>query len=269
VLVQQAVFMGPGTLPVWLAGLAWLLRRKVTVDLRHVAITYVILLGLLMASGQSRPDRAVGVCPMLFAAGGVVIESLAAGRRWIRLALPAWMVAWGLLLLPVGVPVLPPDQLASYATALGVVPQLERGEGKRSALPQWFADRLGWPALVDDVAAVRDRLSPDERREVMFFAPSYGQAGALEWLGETRGLTPVYSTHNSYRLWGPPLRDPAVAIVIGERREELEQLFERVDLALRHECGLCMPWRNHMPIWVVRGSRVSIRDHWQEWRDYQ
>ena len=103
----------------------------------------------------------------------------------------------------------------------------------------------------------------------MFFAPSYGQAGALEWLGESRGLAPVYSNHNNYQLWGPPFRDPAVAIVIGERREALEQLFDRVELARRHECGLCMPWRNHMPIWIVRGPRVHIAAHWQAWRHYE
>jgi hypothetical protein len=32
------------------------------------------------------------------------------------------------------------------AVATGLVPQIERGEGKRSAPPQWFSDRLGWPA---------------------------------------------------------------------------------------------------------------------------
>jgi hypothetical protein len=79
----------------------------------------------------------------------------------------------------------------------------------------------------------------------------------------------VYSTHNSYYLWGPPTRDPAVAIVIGNSRERLEQLFARVDLARRHECGLCMPWRNHMPIWVVRGPRVHIAAHWREWRHFE
>jgi hypothetical protein len=36
-------------------------------------------------------------------------------------------------------------RLAS-AVATGLVPQIERGEGKRSAPPQWFSDRLGWPA---------------------------------------------------------------------------------------------------------------------------
>jgi Dolichyl-phosphate-mannose-protein mannosyltransferase len=269
VLGQQVVFIGPGTLPVWLAGLWLLIRRRAPFDLRHLALAYLVLLAFLMASGQSRPDRALGIYPVLFAAGGAVLGSLAAGRRWVRFAAPAWMAGWGALLLPLGVPVLPPPQLSAYAAALGVVPQLERGEGKRTALPQWFADRLGWEALVEDVAAVRDSLPAEERQDVMFFAPSYGQAGALEWLGEARGLAPVYCTHNSYYLWGPPPRDPAVAIVIGDRRERLEELFVRVELARWHECGLCMPWRNHMPIWVAREPRVRIAARWRDWKHYE
>jgi hypothetical protein len=269
VLGQQVLFMSPGTLPVWLAGLALLFRRSSGLDLRHLAVAYLVLLGFLMASGQSRPDRALGAYPVLFAAGGVAIGSLAAARRWVRIAAPAWLVAWALLLLPLGVPVLPPDQLSSYAAATGLVPQIERGEGKRSALPQWFSDRLGWQALVDDVVAVRDDLPAGERRDVVFFAPSYGQAGALEWLGGPRGLAPVYSTHNNYHLWGPPPRDPTIAVVVGHRRELLEELFERVELARLHECGLCTPWRNRMPIWIARGPRVDFAAHWREWRQYE
>jgi hypothetical protein len=269
VLGQQLMFMSPGTLPIWVTGLGVLLKRRRPIDLRHLALTYVVLIGFLMASGQSRPDRAVGIYPVLLAAGGLALGSLAATRRWLRFALPAWMGAWALVLLPIGVPLLPPDQLSAYSAALGVVPQIERGEGKRSALPQWFADRLGWDELVHDVSEVRDSLPPDERRDVMFFAPSYGQAGALEWLGRSQGLVPVYSTHNSYHLWGPPPRDPSVAIVIGDRREALEKLFDRVELARLHECGRCMPWRNRMPIWIVRGPRVHVAAQWREWRHYE
>ena len=57
--------------------------------------------------------------------------------------------------------------------------------------------------------------------------------------------------------------------MIGERRETLEKLFDRVELARRHECGLCMPWRNHMPIWVARGARVDFRAEWPAWREFE
>lgn len=268
VLLQQVLTVSPGAVPVWMAGLVWLLKRR-TPDLRHLGLTFIILLGLLMASGQSRPDRILGIYPLMFAAGGVALGAAAISRRWVSWASAGWLTVWGLVLLPIGVPVLPPEPLAAYATAVGGAPQIERGEGKRTSLPQWFADRLGWEALVDDVAAVRDGLPEHERRDLMFFAPSYGQAGAIEWLGRSRGLVPVYSTHNSYHTWGPPPRTPSVAIVIGEGTDRLEQLFGHVELARFHECGLCMPWRNHMPIWIVREPKVDIPALWPGWKNYE
>ena len=52
-------------------------------------------------------------------------------------------------------------------------------------------------------------------------------------------------------------------------RGELERLFGRVEQARIHECGLCMPWRNHMPIWIVREPKVDIPALWPDWKDYE
>jgi hypothetical protein len=268
VIGQQLLFIGPGTVPVWAAGLVFLWRHP-GARLRLIAAAYGALLLTLIVSQQSRPDRMLGLYPVLFAAGGVALERLAASRRWIRIAAPAWLALTALILLPIGIPVLPPDATAAYGQTLGAVPQLERGEGKRSALPQWFADRLGWQELVDEVAAIRDALPPDERREVAIFGPSYGQAGALEWLGEDRGLRPAYSTHNTYFLWGPPPGNPQVAIVIGDRRERLAELFAEVELARIHDCDRCTPWRDDMPIWIVRGPKTPIAERWAGWKHFE
>jgi hypothetical protein len=267
VVVQQVLFMSPGVLPVTLGGLVYLWRRRDVGDLRHLALQFAIMLALLVWSAQSRPDRLAGLYPLLFAAGGVLVGEWAA-RRWVRWALPVWVVAWGALLLPIGTPILPPDATSDHLARLGIEIQTERGEGKRTALPQHFADRLGWPALVDDVAAVRDSL-PERERDVPVFAQSYGQASALDWLGASRGFTRVHAIHNTWHLWGPPADNPPVAIVLGDRRERLEELFGEVIEARRHTCGACMPWRNNMPIWIVRGPKVDIRVEWRNWGHYE
>jgi len=268
VVMQQVLFMSPGVLPLTIAGLVWLWRQP-DGKLRHLAVQFVVMLGLLIWSAQSRPDRLAGLYPLILASGGVGLGTLAASRRWVRVALPCWIAAWGLLLLPIGSPVLSPDATAEHMARLGINIQTESGEGKKTALPQHFADRLGWQALADQVAAIRDSLPERDQRRVMFFAPSYGQASTLDWLGRARGLTPVYSTHNTWFYWGPPPTDPEVAIVLGDRREHLEALFSDVRLVARHDCGRCMPWRRGMPIWVARGPRVHIADKWFEWKHFE
>ena len=269
VLVQQVLFMSPGVLPVTLAGLWFLWKRREAGDLRHLTLQFAVMLGLLVWSAQSRPDRIAGLYPLVFAAGGVLAGEWARRHRWIRWGLPTWLAVWGAVLLPIGTPVLSPDATSQHLARLGIEIQTERGEGKRTALPQHFADRLGWPQLVDDVAAVRDTLPPAERAMVPIFAQSYGQASALDWLGATRGLRRVHAVHNTWHLWGPPAENPQVAIVLGDRRARLEGLFAEVTEARRHQCGACMPWRNDMPIWIVRGPKIDIRTAWAEWGHYE
>lgn len=275
VVLQQVMFMSPGVLPVTLAGLIWLWRRRSAgactrpAALRHLPVQFAVMLALLMWSAQSRPDRLAGLYPLLFAAGGVALGDLASSRRLVRIGLPLWIAAWGLLLLPVGSPVLSPDQTAQHLARLGISHQSERGEGKKTPLPQHYADRLGWPQLVDDVAAVRDTLPPEDRARVAYFAQSYGQASALDWLGASRHLAPVYATHNTWFFWGPPHKTPQLAIVLGDDRESLEALFTEVTPSRIHQCGACMPWRNNMPIWIVRGPKVNLADKWPGWKKFE
>jgi hypothetical protein len=271
VLFQQLLVTNPGVLPVWIAGLVFLWRRRDGAGLRHLAWIYIVLLGLMIAGRKSRPDRIAAVYPMLFAAGGAALEAVArtARRAWLRVGLPVWILVWGLLLAPMGLPLLPPETLGRYLAAIGGTVQIERGEGKRNAVPQYFADRLGWETLVYDVSAVVATLSSEDRKRAVIFAPAYGPAGAIEWLGRGRGLPPVYCGQNSYHTWGPPPDPVDVAIVLGEDDRRLGELFEQVDLAGIHECDHCMPWRNQMPIWVVRRAKGRLAEAWPAMKHYE
>ena len=280
VLKQQVLSLNPATLPVWLAGLVFFLAARRGRPYRHLGWIYVALLGLMLIGGKSRPDRICAAYTVLFAGGGVLLESALQGPRgrWLRLALPAVLLLFGALLAPLSLPLLPPQSTASYAATLGVVPQIEKGEGKRSQLPQWLADRRGWEQLVDDVEAVIRTLEPAERRRVVVLAASYGQAAPIEFLGRNRGLPPVYSPHNSYFSWGPPPDSADLAIVVGfgvtgaagelAPEDPLPRLFEEIELAAVHDCNWCMPWRNRMPIWLARGRKRPFRQMWPELRLY-
>lgn len=50
------------------------------------------------------------------------------------------VIVGGLLLAPLGLPILPPRTLATYVQAIGAVPKLEKR--KSSPLRRWFADRF-------------------------------------------------------------------------------------------------------------------------------
>ena len=111
--------------------------------------------------------------------------------------------------------------------------------------------------------------APEERQRAVVLATNYGEAGAIDFLGRARGLPPAVSGHNSYWLWGPGECTGEVFIVIGDRRERLDELFETVQLGATFTCQDCMPYENDQSIWVARGLRPALSELWAEIRHYQ
>ena len=64
----------------------------------------------------------------------------------------AWGAVGGILLLPMGIPLLPPPEMARYAEAMGQTRAVTTNRGTILPLPQDFADMIGWREQVADVA---------------------------------------------------------------------------------------------------------------------
>jgi hypothetical protein len=270
VLADQVLFAGPGSLPVWLAGLAFLLRDPAARRYRLLGYAFLPLLGLMLVSGSSRPDRIGAFYPILFAAGAVAVSTWSErpGRGWLRPSAVVLVAGSGLFVAPITLPLLPPERVAAYAQATGILPRLERG--KTSPIPQWLADRTGWPEFVADVEGAFASLPAEERSRAILYAPSYGQAGALELLGPEHGLpSTVICNHNNYHLWSAGHTDSDVLVAAGAREKDLVRLFRDVREVRVHRCRYCMSWRDEMPIFVARGAREPLSRYWPELRHFE
>jgi hypothetical protein len=176
------------------------------------------------------------------------------------------VLAGGTALLPLGRPLLPADTTARYAAFLDIDTQFERGQGKRVALLQWFADRFSWPELAEQVRAIYMSLPPEEREGVTILAPSYGHAGALALLAPV--LPVVISLHNTHHLWG---RDDVAQLARGTtisltyRPGMLQELYVDVRDVARYTCEYCMTWRNDMPTYIARDPKLSPQTTWPIW----
>jgi len=268
-VMSQVLFQGPGLLPVWAAGAVFLLRAPRERSWRALGVAFVVLFLAIVLSGSSRPDRIGAFYPIVLAAGAVAIERAAArhGRAWYVPATAALLLASGLVVAPITLPVFPPAQAAAYTRALGLLPPLERG--KTAPIPQWLADRTGWESFIDNMADLYRTLPPEDRKRAVIFAPDYGHAGALELLGPGRGIDArVISNHNTYWIWGRGLPQPQILIAIGASRKDLELLFENVELARRDYCDYCMSWRNNMPIYIARNPRRPLAPFWELHRNF-
>jgi len=268
---NQILFMSPFTFPVWAAGLYFCSRRRP--ELRFLAIAYLLLLGSLIVSQSSRPDRMAGLYPALFACGAVQFEKVFLSLRARALVL-AGILAGSMVLGGLSLPVLPPESASRFAGFLGIDTQIERGEGKRAELPQWLADRLGWEELVEQVTAVYRSLSEEDRARAVILAPSYGHAGALELFGRGR-LPAVMSPHNTYHLWGRDdvrLLEGGVLISIGYDAEDIGAMYESIEQVALYDCDYCMTWRDEMPIFLARGLKLTPAElglAWERTKSYE
>jgi Dolichyl-phosphate-mannose-protein mannosyltransferase len=203
-LKQQLLALNPLTALVWLPGLGFLLFHSRAQKYRVLGVTYLFFLAIMMAL-HGKDYYLAPIYPMLFAAGGVLWETLTAVRprwRWLRVALPASVAAAGILTLPLAIPILPVDKLAPYLSALGL------GKDKTEVhhdgpLPQQFGDEFGWPEMVAAVAQYYDSLPPDLRAKTGILAGNYGEAGAIDFFGPKYGLPKAISAHQNYYYWGP------------------------------------------------------------------
>jgi hypothetical protein len=154
------------------------------------------------------------------------------------------------------------------------VPQIERGQGKRAELPQWFADRFGWEQLVAQMAEVYGSLPPEDRARAIIVVPSYGHAGAIELMWPGGDAPPVVSAHNNWFFWSRDVLARApydVAIGIG-MREGLSQTYSEIEEVGLYDCDYCIAWRDRMPIYVARRphvGRAELLAGWERARHFE
>jgi hypothetical protein len=267
-LLQLALFVGPASAPVWLAGLCRLAARPPRPQLRALAIAYFVLAAIFIVA-HGKAYYLAPIYPVLFAAGGVAWEA------WLKRSFACWaaiaiVAIPGLVVAPTVLPILPPDALIAYMQAGGFSPKATQTERmKLSALPQYFADMFGWREMAAAVAAAYRDLPPDERAQAAFFAPNYGEAAALDLYGPALGGPPVISAHNAYFLWGPGAASGAVVITLGAANAgRIGGFYDDVRAVGRIDNAYAMPYETGLTIWVLRQPRAPLAEIWSALKHY-
>ena len=128
---------------------------------------------------------------------------------------------------------------------------------------------FGWPEMADRVSAVYNALPADERARAVFYGRDYGEAGALDIYGPALNGPPVVAGQNNYYLWGPKDFDGSVVIVLDGDVTPLMKNYRSVEIVGQIDSPYAQSWEAHMPIYVLRGPRVPLKQLWPKLKYYE
>jgi hypothetical protein len=267
-LGEQIVFLNPIVFPLWFGGLVWYFRSPEAKRFRFLGWTYLIVLAIFVILG-GKSYYALPVYPILFAAGGVMLERFAEVRRRRRIVFgyAAIIVIAGLVALPFGVPMLPVNTFLRYSHVLpySSLAKTER-DALRAPLPQLYADMFGWKNMAETVAQVYDSLPASDRANCAILGGNYGETAAIDYYGPALGLPKAIGGHNSYFYWGPRGYSGACVIIFGEQSGEFVQLFGDVRQAATIVSAHAMPNEQSVPVYVCRKPRAPLAVLWPRFK---
>jgi len=253
-LVQQLyATTGPLLLPLWLAGLAWLSVAKAAAHYRVFAWWYVAAL-LLFAVAGGRSYYLAPAYSMLLAAGAVACEQWFARlqpntQRWSRVAIGIGLAGTLIAGAAVGLP---------WAAVNSTGWRISR------AAHDNFAEQVGWPDYVAQVAAVYHALPPEERAHTGIYANNYGEAGAIDLYGPRLGLPHAISPVNSFWFRGYGTPPPRTVVVLGDDAHGMRDTPADCTLAARFQNPQHVENEetSHPDIYVCRNLRVPWSQLW-------
>lgn len=261
---QQLLVMNPITAPIWLGGLFALLFWANLRPYRILGWSYVVsYTTFFLLHGKNY--YLTPIYPMLLAAGAVAFEfwldrpQTAKPRlQWLKPTVAITLLASGVHLAPIVIPVFSPEHFLAYTKTLPFKLPVNEYSHMRAALPQWYADQFGWKEIADEAVVAWNRIPAEERQHCAIFAQDYGQAGAIDFFGPHYGLPPALSGDRTYWLWGPRGYSGNCMIVLGDRRERLEELFQQVDYVGNSADN---PWalESEISVYICRGAKFGTR----------
>jgi hypothetical protein len=258
------LLLGPTTL-VAMIGLIALLASRLLEPFRVVGWT-ALMCWLLLVGLHGKAYYFGGMYPVLYAAGALVLGRAAAPVPGTpaRIGAVGAVLLWGALVLPLGLPILPPEQMEAYVRRIGFSRALRTNTGEYERLPQDYADMLGWEDQVRTVARVYDSLPPADRSRAVLLAGNYGEAGALDLYGPRYGLPGAVSPVGSYWFFGPGPKRGDVVVTIGIPADTLAQLYAEVAQAAVAGHPFAVAEERNVPILVARSPRRTLQEVWPE-----
>jgi hypothetical protein len=233
--------LGPLLVPIWIAGIVALFRRRSWRSLRWIAVALLVVVVLVFIAG-SQVYYGYGLLATVYAIGCVPTAEWAR-RRASRLALVVAAIAV--------------SSVGTVLLSLPVLPVQVESETPIGAIDQAIRDQVGWPKYVAEVDHVVHTLPRDG---TAIITTNYGEAGALERYLPA-GSPAVYSGHNALGMLSPPPSNTRRVVFVGAQYPRAQQLFRHCEVEGRLDNGVGMDNEEQgQPIAVCTGATVGMAE---------
>jgi hypothetical protein len=206
--------------PLVIAALLSFLFYKPFKPYRVMGICYVIVIALFTIL-KAKAYYAIGLYPVLFAFGGVVLEQKLAGK-WkpvIISLLIGFNFSLFILTVKVIYPLQSPAEINQNKKSFEKLGMLRWEDGKNHTIPQDFADMLGWEEMAGKALTAYQMIPENEWKNTLIFCDNYGQTGALNYYN--RGKMPeAYSFNGDYIYWLPQLKKIQKIVLVGDKPDQ-------------------------------------------------
>lgn len=263
-LLAQFIFLNPAGAIVWISGAVWLLATAKGRQYALLGWIFLSMLVLLLAL-KSKEYYLAPAYPMLFAAGGVALETWwgTPRRRPARVVLAAAVAFIGLLFVPIATPFGSFDFKQRYAeTLLGFT-------GASDTILFDYQFQLKRPEELVAAKVIVESLPAEVRADAVFLCSDYETAAMFNILGPQYGLPRCISGSNNYYLWGPGNASGNNVFAIRIDPEKLSRCFHKADAI-----GTLPPRRQIDPpggvtVYWCREPKGALATLWPEFKRYR
>jgi hypothetical protein len=193
-----------------ISGIIYVMSNKDARRYRFLVIVIILVVVIIMFL-RGKSYYTIGVFPFLIAAGSVSYEKWLI-KTWVRIAFPVFLVLLTIPPLPMSLPVFKSQGLITYfkevETKYGIVIGRKFEDGSIHSLPQDYADMLGWEELTHLISKAYEQIT--DKKAALIYGDNYGEAAAINIIGEKYGLPNPISFSESFQYWVPKRFDPDI-----------------------------------------------------------
>ncbi len=174
---------------------------------------------------KAKSYYAMGLYPVYIAFGAVYLETILKSG-WKKYLQPIAIIIPVLFFIPMYNIVFPnksPDYIVNHPESYKKFGLLRWEDGKDHALPQDYADMLGWKELAYKVDSIYTKLPAGE--QTLILCDNYGQAGAINYYTKNKNIT-AHSFNADYINWFQPDIQYVHLIRVKELESEDNELKE-------------------------------------------